>query len=300
MKNYIKRHLYLLDAKAKKTIPILILAFILSSLLDVVGIGLISVFLGLLASPQLFIQKLSSVNNYFAGLTEHKLIVSAGILIIFAIAFKTVVALVVQAKVVTFCQSFSIRLKSRMMAAFQYAPYAYHLQKNSAYSQTRVQGSVSYYVNGVLSPTLSLISNILITLSILILLLVFHPILTLFLMIMFASIGIGYDLFSRKKISLMGRVIASIEGDIIKNINSGLHGLVEIRVLGKENYFLTRLHDDLKQYAKAAGVITALQQVPRYLIENAIVIFVIGLSIGSILFGNDSGSVVPIVGIFFF
>ncbi len=44
MREYIKKFFYLLDSQAKKGMPVLVLAFLLSSLLDVVGIGLIGVF----------------------------------------------------------------------------------------------------------------------------------------------------------------------------------------------------------------------------------------------------------------
>ena len=293
----IKQFFFLLDDKAKKTIPFLIVAFVFSSLLDVVGVGLIGIFLGLLTSPQFFLQKLH-LFFLLQVLTEKKLIIFSGLLIIAAFAIKAVLALFIQTRVVFFCQALSIRLKTRMMSAYQYAPYTYHLQKNSAHLLSRVQTNIDGYINNVLLPILTFISNGLVACSILLLLSILHPFLTLFLVGMFVLVGIFFDLFFKRKLSSMGKISALSTGEMIKSIHDGLHGFTEIRVLGREDYFLNRLTQISTQYAHAAGILFALQQTPRFLVENMIAIFIIGLSLGGIAVGLSMSSVVAMVGMF--
>src|SRR5579864_3611225 len=100
MKKYIKIFFYLLDSQAKKHIPFLILAFLFSSLLDVIGVGLIGVFLGLLTSAHLFLNKLPRFFLFIENISQLKLILISGILIISAFTLKAIMTLVIQAKVV--------------------------------------------------------------------------------------------------------------------------------------------------------------------------------------------------------
>jgi ABC-type multidrug transport system fused ATPase/permease subunit len=295
---YIKQFLYLLDAPAKKAIPILILAFLFSSLLDVIGVGLIGIFLGLLTNPQFIFQKFPYAAHFLPAHSEKNLIITAGILIAVAFAGKAVITLTIQTKIIFFCQSLSVRLKTRLMHAYQYAPYTYHLQKNSAYLISRIQENAGSFIGNVLLPLLNLVSSGLIALSILLFLSVLHPYITAFLLILFISVGMIFDLFVKRKLSSMGKIVAVSSGEMIKNIHHGLHGLAEIRVLGRENYFLNSLNKVSERYAYSSGVLVALQQIPRYLIENMIAIFIVGLSLSGIVAGYSMVSVLSMVGMF--
>src|SRR4051812_23416458 len=102
MKEYFKHFFYLLDTPAKRTLPFLIAAFLLSSLLDVIGVGLIGVFLGLLTNPHFLSQKLPSVFSLLQGFTEKKVIVFSGLLIIIAFVMKAIITLLIQKKVIFF------------------------------------------------------------------------------------------------------------------------------------------------------------------------------------------------------
>ncbi len=300
MNKYAQKFFFLLDAQAKKGIPLLILAFLFSSLLDVVGIGLIGIFLGLLTSPLLFLKQFS----FFLfltdslGWTEKKIIVFSGVLIIVAFAMKAIVALIIQNRIVFFSQSFLARIKIRMMTAYQYAPYTYFLQKNSAQLISRIQDNTNGFITGVFMPILNFISNGLLIIAILVFLAILHPILTSFLILLFFSIAYIFDVVVRQRLSAYGKIAALSHGEMINSINQGLHGLTEVRVFACEDFFLNKVTAISTKYAHAVGIIIALQQIPRYLIENMIAIFIIGLSLGGIAAGYTMETVIAMVGMF--
>jgi ABC-type multidrug transport system fused ATPase/permease subunit len=298
MKDFLKQFVYLLDAQAKRAIPFLLIAFIFASILDVVGIGLIGLFLGLLTNPHYYLQKFPQIASLIYGVSEQRLVCYAGLTIIGAFIAKAILTLVIQTRVVFFCQTFSVRLKTRLMRAYQHAPYTYHLKKNSADLLSVIQNNVGSYINSVLLATLNFLSNAIIATFILLFLLISHPLSTSLLLGMFMVVGFGYDLASKKKLLAMGELQSELSGAIIKSVNEGLHGFTEIRVLGRETYFLESLNKVSVKFAHSAGVLTALQQVPRYLIENIIAIFIISLSLGGIALGHDAATVVAMVGMF--
>ncbi len=298
MKEYIKQFFYLLDAQAKKAVPLLLMAFVISSILDIIGIGLIGMFLGLLINPHFLQIKFPHVALFQSDFSEKKLILVSGLLIVVAFAVKAVISLFIQTRVVSFCQSLSLRLKTRMMHAFQSAPYVYHVQKNSTVLLSHIQESINNYIMNVLQPTFILISNSFIAIAILIFLGVLHPILTIFLLLMFTLLGCGYDFYAKRHVDVLGKTVAHTASGILKNIQQGLYGLTEIRVLGKEPYFLNQVTQVASQYTHAYGVLTALQQMPRYLVENLVAIFIVALSLGGIAMGIPVSNIVAMAAMF--
>lgn len=298
MEQCIREWLYLLDRKAKKSIPFLILMFLFSSLLDVIGVGLVVVFLGLLTSHSFSHYHLPFFASFLNRFSEKGLIIFAGVVIVSAFAIKTVLTYLIQVKMSFFCQSLASRLQIRLMSAYQQASYRYHLGKNSADLISRMQFNIGGYISNVLLPILSFISNTLIAGSILLLLLYVHPIATLILLAMFFLLAFTYDWVSKKRLSGMGKIAALSGGEIIKNIHHGLRGLIEARVLGVENHFLGSLEKITKRYAEANSLIIAMQQIPRYLIENAIAIFIVGVSLVGIASGFGASTIVTTVGMF--
>ncbi|HLB41624.1 MAG TPA: ABC transporter ATP-binding protein [Gammaproteobacteria bacterium] len=298
MKEYIKKFFYLLDEQAKKFIPFLIISFLISSLLDVIGIGLIGLFLGLLANPNFLADKFFYIGISYAWLRKTRVLFIAGLFIIGALAAKAMIVMSIQKKVVFFLQAFSVRLKTRLMTVYQYAPYIYHLEKNSAHLLSRIQGNIDSYITNVLGATLTCIANLLITICIALFLLIVQPIPTLVLGGMFIVLGVGYDLFAKKHFIVAGKTIASKIGEINKNIQNGLHGLTEVRVLGRETYFIEKLTKNSLEAAHANSILYAKQLAPRYLIENLMAIFMVAISFVGILAGYSTAHILAVVGIF--
>ncbi len=298
MKESFKQFFYLLDIQAKKAIPYLIGSFFLSSLLDVVGIGLIGVFIALLLNPLFLFQKIPFTEFLMPILGGNKVIICFGSLLIIAIVLKSLAVITIQKRMFYFTQDFNFRLKNRLITAYQSAPYIYHLQKNSDYLMSRIQENITGLINNMLLASLTFISSILMTLFILVFLLILHPISTAILLVIFICIGIGYDLLIKKESSAMGRIIAESSGGINKSIRHALYGLTEVRVFGREEYFVEKLRDKYRQHLDAGAVVYKQQLIPRYLIENMIAIFTVALGLGGLALGYDAVSIVALVGMF--
>lgn len=298
MKESFKQFFYLLDRKAKKALPYLIISFFVSSVLDVIGIGLIGVFIALLLDPTFLLNKIPSLEILLPSLEGKNAIIIFGILLIVAIILKSLAVVFIQKKMYLFAQKFSFRLKSRLVKAYQYAPYIYHLQKNSNDLLSRIQENINGFINNLLMPSLTLISSVLMTLFILLFLLVLHPISTIVLLALFICVGLGYDLLIKKDLSAMGKIIAESGGSIYKCIKHSLYGLVEVRVLNREKYFVDQLEKKYYEHLEAGAIVYKQQLMPRYLIENMIAIFTVTLGLGGLALGYKAASIVALVGVF--
>jgi ABC-type multidrug transport system fused ATPase/permease subunit len=298
MKELIKQYFYLLDVEAKRKVPFLLFNFLFSSLLDVVGIGLIGVFLLTLSNnPLLVFTNKPLLHDYLQNFSQQAVIILFGISIVIALMIKSVAAIWIQREVTQFSQSFGLRLNIRMMRAYQFAPYSYQLQVSSATALTRIN-QANTFVNQILSPSIILLSNFIVGAVILIALILTAPIPTLLLMMLFFLIGISQDLVVKKHLRSAGEELSLLSSERHKAIEHGLKGLKEIRILGKEKYFLSNFTFFSERLIRGSIAILNWSVAPRYLIENGIAIFIIGLSLIGISSGYSMSAIVAMMGMF--
>lgn len=295
MKIFFKKTFYLFDAQLKKKFPYLVGAFLAVTFIDLIGIGCIGIFMGLVANLEHFTHKFIPITceRIFS---PSSLIIFVSVAILLALFGKNLLTLYLQLKIFECSQAFITRLRLRLMSAYQNAPYQYHLTHNSSQLLNRIQENVDQIGNNILTPTLNLIANSLIMLGVTTFLLILYPIATGYLLLIFCFLALLNTRYLKKKLFEKGKIVSLIGGCIIKHARYCLQGFIDIRVLGKEKYFLNGLSSAAKRYEHAYSHLMVLHQVPRYLVESALVFFCISLSL--IYFFCDKANLFPILGMF--
>src|SRR3990167_111646 len=298
MKFFFKRYFFLLDNQAKKQLPVLFFIFFFSSMLDVISMGLVMGFLALIVRFDTVIHKLPlSVQNTLNHFSNNEIIFSIGLFLISAFIFKAVFGILSQKKLVYFIARFSLRLKMRLMTDYQNADYAFHLKQNSAHLLNKISLANSFS-DGALSTLLNITSSLLVMIGMIGCLFVLHPIATFFLMFMVGLIFTTYEVFVKNKILKMAKVMAMSGGEINKSIMQALGGLKEIRVLGREAFFLAKVKAASHQFSYTSAMCNSLQLIPRYAVESAAAIFLVILLFGAILAGISPLNMIPTLGVF--
>lgn len=296
MKVFLRQVLFLLDREVTKQLPWLLVLFVVSSLLDVIGIGMVGVFLAFIVDEGMLHKIPIYLQLYLRDFNHNELISWAGIIVIFAFIFKAFVGIYTQKKFVFMTTQFTTRLKTRLMVGYQNATYAFHLKQNTAYLQNYI-GQASVFA-GMVTSFLGIVSNVLITGGIVISLLVLHPVAMLVLALLLGFFISCYDMFLKRKFIHYGKTIALASGEINKSIIQMIGGLKEIRILGKETYFLNRMKNATYDHALAISSNNAFALIPRYVIESVAAIFLIVLTVGMLWIGMSPLSIVPTIGIF--
>ncbi|EKD92367.1 MAG: hypothetical protein ACD_29C00042G0001 [uncultured bacterium] len=276
----------------------LIAIFISSSLLDVLGIGMISVFLLLIVNFSQMVNKLPiHFQKIIAEYSKNEFIFFIGIILIFSFLFKGFFCIYAQRKVVFITSQFSVRLKTRLLIGYQNASYLFHLKQNSAYLINKISLTDSFS-NSILFASLNILSFLLITSGVVLCLVFLHPIVTLFLAMMIAAIFFGYEFFAKNRILKMGKVMSLFGGEINKSVLQALGGLREVRVLGKEPFFLNKMKSVALEYSQALANSNSLQLIPRYAVESAASIFLVFLVLGALLLKMSPLNMIPTLGVF--
>jgi len=109
---------------------------------------------------------------------------------------------------------------------------------------------------------------------------------------------VSYDKAFRNKVKVFGKKnnIANIK--MVKGIHEGLEGLKEIRVLGSEEYFLNQVRDGAIKDNKYGLYHGMIKEIPRYLIEFILILFVVILVILTLASGDSLQKLLPTLAMF--
>jgi len=298
LKKYFQELLYLVG-KDKRKLPFFFLLFLFSSLLDVVGLGLIVSYIQLIVSPENINEGyIYDIQEFFGVHQPHNEILTtlgASLLLVFLI--KAVFGIYVENKLIIFGELQRSLLQSKLMWAYQHISFLDFLSKNTSYYINLINTS-TYYHGSAVRTALKLLSNSIITMAILIMLTLTSPIVSL-LMILFLGTLVGsYSYFLKNRIIESSQLNQKYSENMIKAINEGMHGYKEIRILGKETFFHDKVKENSNNVARVQGNYQTLIMVPRYLLELIIITALVISVLVSIKFGSDLQLLAPTIALF--
>jgi len=272
---------------------------LISSLLDLAGIGLIAPYVALIINPELFLE--SDTHSFLVSigfsLEQDQLLVSLGITLIIIFLLKAVSSILILRSILKFSFQQEINLRSYLMFSYQHLPYSDYLQRNSSEYIHAIQSLTSQFSN-TLQMLLRLISESLVGLVILIMLAWSNIQALSLLILLLGGVIIIYDSTLRPKVREYGKMANYHAAKMLQGIHEGMEGLKEIRILGNENYFHQVVDCNAEIQAKISVAYNVISAVPRHLLELILITFVVLLVIGSISTGYELSTLLPVLSMF--
>lgn len=231
-------------------LSVLLLFMVASAMLEILGIGLLPIFVAILANPdyvlnfpylsEVFIRL--SIND-FGGLLYFGVIVLAVTFTVknlFIILYRYIEA--------KYLWNRYRLISSKLFEEYMNAPYAYHLNKNSALIIRNVTEEGRLLVNNVLSSLLKLTMNLILASAIILLLMLADVLISLVIFVFIGGVGGLLAFASRNRLNLYGKRSNKARGEMIRNINEGIGGIKDIRVLKRESWFVSRYLNQVREY----------------------------------------------------
>jgi len=298
MFDYFSRFFYILSGK-KKQLVFLICLFLITSILESFGIGLIGPFIALATNPK-FIYQNHLVNEVYTKLAFHsegEFITLVGLLILGILYFKALLSFNVQRSIFKFGFELQADLRSRLMHAYLAAPYTFHLNQNSAVSIQNIVSETSKFANGILMPILFSTSNVAIVCSLLLLLCVTDLVATISILIVILT-AFSLIYWFKDKIALWGREGTEADIAMIRTINHGLGGLKETRIIGCESYFEKHIAEQAEKFKSTITAFNSFSLLPRYMVETLLFTFIVGFTLTTLLLKQNTQSITATLGVF--
>ena len=241
----------------------------IGALLEVIGIGVIPAFVAVIAIPEKMakyppISRL--IDHLGIPLGPHLLLLgSAVLLVVFLLKNAYMVFLYhIQFRVVEYHRA---RLASRLFKAYIYAPYLFHLKRNSAELLRNVNSETIEIIEGIITPFLGMILGALFTVFTVILLLTVTPGVAL-VGLLFLAIG-SFCFFGvvKKRLTRYGKTAIEERKEVIRTVNQGLGAFVDARLLGQESTLLNAFDRSVSNFARVVRLRQVIQNSSSHILE---------------------------------
>lgn len=250
MKNYLKTKIpgslkklyWLLSRRDKWKVIGLFGMMMVAAVLEVAGIGMVPAFVSIVTSPEKVMQY-PVAEDVLKGLgitTSRDLLFWGAIALIGIFVVKNAYLVAYFYFQARFVQGLRYEFSTKLMNSYMQAPYTFHLQRNSAQLLRNATQEVQMMTTQALRPLMMLGKEGIMILSILVFLLAIEPLITL---LVFALLGTATGLFlsyTQKRVKQYGKEDQQMRQQIIKNLNQGVGGIKDARVLNREPLFIDK------------------------------------------------------------
>ena len=277
----------------------LFLMFVAVSVLDLIGIGLVGGYISLLTRPEVDQTQFALMTNLIESnsIDQQSLVSLLGIVLVGVFLAKALAAILVNRRILLFCNGQVVRLRTLIVKAFQELAYEDFVKKSSAEYIQRSQNYINQ-ANNSLILLLRTASEIVVLIVILAMLVTVNFAALVGLAVVGLAVFILYDRIFRSRLLISGKEANFANESMTESIQESFAGLKEIRILGKEKYFLERVVEGSKVVARVNAFAGTVSLAPRYIIELVVVIFVVVLVLVIFVQSGSVESSLPLIGMF--
>ena len=276
----------------------LLVLMIIVSFAEILSIGAVLPFLGVLTSPErVFAYPAAQPFIRTLGLTAPD-----QLLLPLAIAFAATTLITGTVRLLLLWASTRLSyvtgadLGISIYRRTLYQPYAVHCSRNSSLVISGITGKSSNVIHSVIFPILTLVSSSLILISILIALLSVEPVIAL---ATFGGFGLIYILIihvTRKRILADSQCVAREQVQVIKSLQEGLGGIRDVLLDGTQATYCDIYRKADLSMRRAQGRSAFISSSPRYAMEALGMLLIITLAYTLAQQTDGISRTIPILG----
>ena len=254
----------------KKFFSLFIFTFI-GIFIELLGIGLIFPVITIITTGNFdfnFGFGLDNIlNNFFSNLDESQLFVIPLLVLLASYGIKGFYLLFLKFYNAKFCYYLLTKLSNAIYKNYLYQDHLYHLKRNSSDLIRIITGEINFFLKSIILPLITVFTEILILIGIILLLLSVETKSTIYVLTIFLFFFVLYFLIISKKLKKWGEERIFHEGKKIQNLTQGLHGIKIVKIFNQEKTFLDKFNFNVSASAKANQYSSIISQIPSILIE---------------------------------
>ena len=274
----IKKSFYILD-RFKYRLPVMLLLFLIVSFIDVLSIGLIGPFVGLLAYSGNISEDYQILQGLLGIVDNSVTITFVGVVLASTFCVKGVIAFFVQKKILTLGYEIRTSIVEKLIKSYQNTEYEDIIGMDTSNIVVNTNTHVGLFVDSVFVPALRMMIEIIVILGIFLLMAYTSLLLVILISLLLSLVLFVYFQFVRKKLFFYGQVMSDREMSVIDGIKHLIGAFREIRLFRVETFFRNEVKDDVIEFGKAGVVTRSLHLISRYVVEASLAVFVVGLVI---------------------
>lgn len=287
-----------LSKRRHKQFGLVLCLMLISSFAEVVSLGAVVPFLGVLVAPeQIFTHPLMvQVINMMGIESAKQLVLPVTILFVLLALIAGIIRITLLWVNARFAAASGTDLSVAVYENRLYQPYSVHVSKNSSEVISGVTNKVNSVIFGVIQPVLIFISAAVLLVSMLLVLIIVNPIVAVTAIIGF---GLSYGFvvtLVRQRLKTNSLKISCEQTKVIKAVQEGLGGIRDVIIGDNQTFFCEtyRKADYPLRMAQCNNLFIASS--PRYILETLGIVLIVVLSY--VISQEDGGivSALPMLG----
>ena len=287
-----------ISSRRQKQFWLLLILMFVASLFEVISVGAVLPFLGVLSSPEQVYQ-----HQYMQPLIEilelsepSQLILPVTILFIVAALLGGTIRLVLLYAMTRLSFATGADLSINIYRRTLYQEYAVHVSRNSSEVINGIITKTSTVISGVVAPVLNLISSVILLIGIVGVLFSISVSVALV-----ASIGFGLlywlvILYTKNQIKNNSQVIADQSTQMIKSLQEGLGGIRDVLIDDSQQFYCQLYRNSDLPLRRASGNNQFIGGSPRYVMEALGMVLIAGLAYTMSLQQGGMDTAIPVLG----
>lgn len=304
MKNLTKLYDLFLDEEKKRIIFLTILV-IINALIETIGIASIFPFIAILTNPEI-IETNFFLNLSYAKISNFKIITIDQFLFVLGIlSFIIFIISLIFKSFATYKQAqFNYLIErdfgKRLLQGYFNHRYSWILNKDISNIGKNLLNEVANVKSGIISPVITLLSQAILSISIIILLFILNPAVAINISIAFLIVYVVIFLIVRKILIKLGEDRLEANKQRFLSVFNAFNAFKLIKLKSVEKVFIKIFYNYSDIYLKNEAKGLLISQLPRYFIEGLafggmliIILFLIGT-------GNDLSNIIPLLAVYGF
>ena len=274
----------------------------ISALFQTLSVASILPFINLVMNPETVSQNnfLMAFYNFFNFSSSYYFTVFLGFIIIGIIIISNFLSAFTVWLKVRFIWKKNHNLSLDLLKKYLSLPYVYFLDKHSADLGKNILSEVERFTGQLLMPLLSLITSLITVLVIFTLLIFVNPLVAFIAVVLFTFFyGIIFFYLRASLKERGGRRLEENKGRYT-SVGEALEGIKDIKVLGREKYFLDRFSRYSQNSSRLESWSHVVTNLPRYVMEviafGGIITFILIL----MFLGRTGKEIIPLISFFVF
>ncbi len=291
---------YIFDRRDKWKIAMLLVAVVIGSFLELLGVTIFMPFINIIEKPSTIQSTwyLKWVYDLFHFRSAKDFLIGLSVVIIFIYIVKNVYLIIEKSYIYRFSYNTQMKLSTRLLDTYMKEPYTFHLNKNIATLQRSLQEDTSKFMQVILY-SLELVAELAVCFVLMIYLLTVSKSITIIVAGLLVICVGGFLLFTRKYSRRLGLDNQGYQGKIFQWMNQALGGIKEIKILGREEFFTDEYYKYYAKFARGLRIARTISIVPKYVVEAVAISGLLVAIIVKLLFGEaDMAYYIPQLTVF--
>ncbi len=288
----------ILDTELKKIILIFFFVISIISLLEILSITLLIPLISVILNEDLITDFVSSNLQFLKQYSNTQVVISLLSLVGLAYFIKAVFLIIFSWMQYFYVAKLEARLSKSLYSYYLIRPYNFFTKVNSAELIRNITEEVNKFTHYIINNGLTLFLEIIIIIFMSSFLFIFNPKITLYLIIFCLIISIIMLRITKKKVMKWSNERQLHSKMKIQHIQEGISGIKEIKILGKEDFFLNYFDKHNERYTKISQFFNIVTNLPRIILEFLAILLFILIITTSYVSGSANDEILVTIGVF--